>query len=1038
MPKKELQKNRSPQQINTNIEEQKNVQTSANANKYNSTFQDIADMFDEEEEEQTEEQKKENLVKSRNSVRALMPSSFGGDEKKETRKRSNSIGGKKIERDPLDGFVVMSKEDFDNSISEEKTEEEEEIENDIQVTTRSKQGNLRITTQEQPTDEEQEKVVTKASKVGFFQRIGLGGKTIKFDKKYTVIKEDDSKEMARIREKMYDALEEIEKENKNLNGNLSEEDKKQINRSLIKLQSLQRTARSYVDFRKCNNFLKLISSPIRNIKFIRRLKEVNDLCKRLDEEIEKRRNIVVDPNTKFRRIVKTDRYGNVVVGNLSTIQTLASSGSAIVRSTYENQLRAVGNVILYPAWLINEGIRKIVRWKGHKPQRHLKLPGQHTFVEYAQSMARTLNGKKASYEIKNKRDSHWYDKFFTYYKTDEDINERARLDMDMIDYDYSEEDNPDVWDEFKQYARENTEKEKQAVEDYINGNVTYVKDGRKERRKHAKDLKEDAESNKKVAEVRKNNKEKNEAYEREQQEREKAEQERERVAKEREKLAQERRQLDLERQKIQQEKEKAEQEEKQKDPIAKMLEAGQKEFNQKYEKELDALSKKYDELQSNLKSLEASNETKADKSAMRSLLVGDMRQFAKSKGIFDYMDDGVKYEDLKVEDYTDQKKEEYETYLRSRGLKIGKNAAANAFYRNRFTEFNQLAQDFVWKPGVDEKTREAYNWLGKYYAVRNTESEKLIKEKSKNKLNIPNHKLDLKDIDAINREYELQPPKSLNCFACAGAEMLRQFARQEKQLSMPVSQDSVRSFKPVYKNYEDVKDKIKEIDPDSDEEYFNKSKREVSLCLAGRKVGNIYELGDFFIDKHKNSMLNKVTLSFPTASGNLSKAEKEKRDLNHHNMKALLLEKIYEGLSGGHVVTVVMQTPMKHYRTIVGIDGEKIKFVDSIRGMHGTVHTQHVEEEFLPNTGVGQGLELVWMSKLEKPEELQKKYSHLSYSKENGFSNNAPSIDDFTQVAQTKGVNVSKGPEDTDYYINGVSESIYIPKFPAEEQKHNA
>ena len=68
------------------------------------------------------------------------------------------------------------------------------------------------------------------------------------------------------------------------------------------------------------------------------------------------------------------------------------------------------------------------------------------------------------------------------------------------------------------------------------------------------------------------------------------------------------------------------------------------------------------------------------------------------------------------------------------------------------------------------------------------------------------------------------------------------------------------------------------------------------------------------------------------------------------------------------------------------------------------------------------------MSKMKKPDELQKEYKTLGYSKEKGFENLDPSMEDFTYVAQTQGVYVAKEEVDDNRSFAGVRECIYIPK----------
>jgi hypothetical protein len=61
-------------------------------------------------------------------------------------------------------------------------------------------------------------------------------------------------------------------------------------------------------------------------------------------------------------------------------------------------------------------------------------------------------------------------------------------------------------------------------------------------------------------------------------------------------------------------------------------------------------------------------------------------------------------------------------------------------------------------------------------------------------------------------------------------------------------------------------------------------------------------------------------------------------------------------------------------------------------------------------------------------EELKKDYRSLSYDPEKGFSNTNPLIEELTNVAQTKGVMVTKDYEDMEVYVDGVRDCAYLPK----------
>ena len=400
---------------------------------------------------------------------------------------------------------------------------------------------------------------------------------------------------------------------------------------------------------------------------------------------------------------------------------------------------------------------------------------------------------------------------------------------------------------------------------------------------------------------------------------------------------------------------------------------------------------------------------------------------ARDLGIFSFSED-VDYDSLDKNQYTEEKKLEYEKILKDNGYPVGRTRAGNGHFRSRYMYLDEYAQDYVWRPGVKEEVKKAYEWLGIYYTVHDETREKRTDSTVQEKLKMPKYRILLPDAEQIVKEYELQTAGN-NCFACAGAEMYRQYCRKEGKMVRNISQNSIRKYRPDIKKFEDYKDLVQSIDPGTEETDFKKAENEVNGYLLRGRVGNIFELGDFFIEKQKDAMLNKVSLYYPAKTDDMTKAQIKDRKIKYHNLKVAFLEKVNEALSGGHCVTVVTKYPMQHYTTIVGIDGKNIKFVDSLESRNGQLNTKPIEEFYLPDNDNGQTLELVWMTK--RPAniaDIQKEYKNLIINENGEYENKDPQVDEITMVAQTKGVNLSKSPKDMKLKIDGMKEGIYLSK----------
>ena len=842
------------------------------------------------------------------------------------------------ERAGSEDFSVVTKDEIERLGTEDETEREEKLVKhelrqssviDIKDTPEFKNMELY-------EPDELEKAIAEKHKNEKIERTWREPRYVGLDKKYSGEKRDDSARMARIKNRLNDYFAIVENRKK---GD-----------EVAALSKIVQSCDNYLHLRYRKVPMMLLTAW-RFPKFCVRWHEVRMLRKKAKERIAELTRNNVNP------FLIHERLGQVYLGHAGA---LVGAPWALVRFLVENPIRLVLKVLTVPVWAANEGIRKIVKWRGGIPPRHIKFPGVYWLREYMNRNDAFLSpsGTNARIDEHAGRGQHWYDRFFVDYHTkDQDIIDRAQLDMDMAEFDYDEENLPDAWDGYAKYAKPVSKKKQRELEESLIDR----------KRMEISDI---AARNIQTMDMNIANKE---------------------------------------MQKIVSQKNKEE------------------EQIRKQEEKAEKLQLQFDEEQKKLQEIKTTQGAKAYYAELNKLQP-IRKQRAADSGLFDFVEDHVKLESLNPADYTDEERIRYEKVLTEKGYPIGKTHGANNFYRKQLIYYSKLADEFVWKEGTDQAVKDAYNWLGRYYSLRDrTRKEKPSYDK---KLEMPKYKKVLSDYKQIHREYEKQDRGSNNCFACAGAELYRHYCRVNNRDDENVNQYSVLDYKPDFKNYKDYEKTISEIDPETTPEVFGNYQNEVKSYLVGKgnigDVGNIFEIGDFFIGRQKDAMLNKSTYVIPAYSDSWDKARKNQFWIDLNNRQVLFLKRVKEGLDANSPVALLTDNP-KHYTTIIGINGTKLKLVDSLSSNRGSIMEMEIGD-IMPACYDAQIAEIVWMSKVKPVEELKKDYRSLSYDPEKGFSNTNPLIEELTNVAQTKGVMVTKDYEDMEVYVDGVRDCAYLPK----------
>ena len=342
-------------------------------------------------------------------------------------------------------------------------------------------------------------------------------------------------------------------------------------------------------------------------------------------------------------------------------------------------------------------------------------------------------------------------------------------------------------------------------------------------------------------------------------------------------------------------------------------------------------------------------------------------------------------------------------------------------------ENGKITTDYDWAPGVNAELKEHINWLMEYFKINDDSIDVIIESNKQDAqevvLPINNYDVSVKGLENI---YEFQGRNTANCYCCAGTAMLNQFLTLKNNNQNQVQyfkQGELRKFRPPIKKYQDdysffaekkqYDDYIREFD-----KYAGEGKK---------SVGNVFEVGDFFIDKleHYNSMLNKMIFQMPRLDTN----DKAKSDRIAHNMKAVFMDKVAEVLATGNVVNLLWTSGQSgHYVTITGIKGNTIEYLDSdLEENFNKVQTTTVDNVLYRLHGKNNQVEIEFISDMKTPEEMKQEFSDLEYSEQNGYTLKRLSDENVHNVGQTKGLAVKKNFADLGPGMDEIGHTVYIP-----------
>lgn len=262
-----------------------------------------------------------------------------------------------------------------------------------------------------------------------------------------------------------------------------------------------------------------------------------------------------------------------------------------------------------------------------------------------------------------------------------------------------------------------------------------------------------------------------------------------------------------------------------------------------------------------------------------------------------------------------------------------------------------------------------------------------------------------------------------NCWACSGAAIFNKFMylQDGNKLSAPVDQFDIRAFKPGKDQLKSLKEVNELAGVNVGQEAYDAQLGEIMGYMGeGKKLfGSIFETADFFMGKRKDFVLNSMSFTLKNGSS--------KKDTDRYEkQKKVFVDRVKEILKTGNLVAFMSKS---HYLTITKLEGEAVTVLDS-NADPGNMEEVKLVEELLDRTDNGNNVEITWFAPLKKPAEMEQDYPGLSYDEKTGYSYNIKEdlSDGALNLAQTKGICITRTGQALGEGMDGISHSTYIPK----------
>ena len=330
-------------------------------------------------------------------------------------------------------------------------------------------------------------------------------------------------------------------------------------------------------------------------------------------------------------------------------------------------------------------------------------------------------------------------------------------------------------------------------------------------------------------------------------------------------------------------------------------------------------------------------------------------------------------------------------------LDLSTDAAIDTFI-DGFELLPEHSYDVVQKKNARiEKSKNEEEEKKKQSAVHKKLSE-IVEDVHDEDEDVPNYHADLGD--GVAQLYEKQPRGSNNCYACSAAALYNQHLINKGQQPAnggALNQYDFRSYKPQFIDFAEFQRR----NPNSEEPAFEKEKQQVRQYTReeSKERGNVFALADKFLEMDSNLCVNDMTFDLSNIT-----------DAKFKKMKALFLSQVKKVLDTGEAISFY-QFSTNHYQTIIGINGDHIRYLDSTGSNSHEVHEVPVKDFFFKS---GVRVSLNWLSEKKTPQEMTGEFSNLEYDQQAGkYRVRQPELPN-NDIAHTHGIDVQKTSAEKD------------------------
>lgn len=272
-----------------------------------------------------------------------------------------------------------------------------------------------------------------------------------------------------------------------------------------------------------------------------------------------------------------------------------------------------------------------------------------------------------------------------------------------------------------------------------------------------------------------------------------------------------------------------------------------------------------------------------------------------------------------------------------------------------------------------------------------------------------------------------------NCYACSLAGIYNNFLNrdssitdEQRQNAPKLDQYKVRSFTPRYLN----KNEIKELNPDSDD--GNERQRLDIEEFAGEgktAVGSVIAISDVVFESPENGGMGRTDIAVVEKTYGMDRVAND--DIAKKNLLQGIKQTIHDAINSGQMVSFLSH---RHYVTVVGLEGDTLKILDSNTSNYNKAVSVDLES-YIKRGGSYSAVELSFLRKIgpNELETLKQEYSGLGINEATGEVVRTNGLIKENDIAHRAGIVIAKNSSDIINANDGdikkyMSESIALHK----------